>query len=413
MNAEAVAARSAIESLRSGVPSRHAVTQLGTTQTEVKTQFDANLEALAQGQGTKPIVISANFGAGKSHLLGYLQALAANQGFVTSFVVVSPEMPLGNAPVVLRTIAESAQAPGRADTALRALAPNLQTGGQAYDDLKTWARGLGLDERLAALLHIYQEFRADEELRAQILDDFEGKFLPKAEIRRKLKELGALVSYNLSGPKNALFAHDRIQLLARLYQAGGGKGLIVLFDEIERIAKFSTRQRLKAYEELGWWTDIAQQPGSAILPVFTMTRGFVAESVTGGTRDEQKFLAGVNSARGSDSDADARDLSALRGIALLKNPFFLESPTSEQEEQIKYRVKGLYEQAYQTSAPTLPRVRSDVRTTIRSEIRRWITMWDLHRYYPDYTPDVQASDVHFDTREISDDTLAQADPNEE
>ncbi len=413
MNAEAVAARSAIESLRSGVPSRHAVTQLGTTQTEVKAQFDTELEALGEGRGTTPIVISANFGAGKSHLLGYLQALAASQGFVSSFVVVSPEMPMGNALVVLRAIAESAQAPGRADTALRALAPDFQTGGQPFADLKTWARGLGMDERLAALLHIYQEFRADEELRAQILDDFEGKFLSKTLIRQKLKELGALVSYNLAGPKNALFAHDRIQLLARLYQAGGGKGLIVLFDELERIAKFSTRQRLKAYEELGWWADVARQPGSAILPVFTMTRGFVAESVTGGTRDEQKFLAGVSGARSGEAEADAQDLRALRGIALLKDPFMLESPTSEQEEQIKYRVKGLYEQAYQAGVPALPRARADVRTSIRSEIRRWITMWDLHRYYPDYTPDVSADDVHFDTHEISDDTLAQSDAADE
>lgn len=413
MNAEAVAARSAIESLRSGVPSRHAVTQLGTTQTEVKAQFDAELEALSEGRATTPIVISANFGAGKSHLLGYLQALAANQGFVTSFVVVSPEMPMGNAPVVLRAIAESAQAPGRADSALRALAPNFQTGGQPFTDLKTWARGLGMDERLAALLHIYQEFRADEELRAQILDDFEGKFLSKTIIRQKLKELGALVSYDLSGPSNARFAHDRIQLLARLYQAGGGKGLVILFDELERIAKFSVKQRLKAYEELGWWSDVAQQSGGAVLPIFTMTRGFLAESITGGTRDEQRFLAGVNSARNGEAEADETDLRALRGIALLKNPFVLESPTAEQEEQIKYRVKALYEQAYQAGVPALPRVRADVRTSIRSEIRRWITMWDLHRYYPDYTPDVSTGDVHFDTREISDETLAQSDPADE
>jgi len=411
VNAESVAARSAIESLRSGVPSRHAVTQLGTTQVEVKARFDAGLESLSEGRGVSPIVVSATFGAGKSHLLNYLQSLAALQGFVTSFVVVSPEMPLGNAPVVLRAIAEAAQAPGRADTALRALAANIQTSGTEFADLKSWTREAGLDDRFRALLHIYQEFRADEELRAQILDDFEGKFLPKAVVRQKLKELGALVSYDLSGPRNALVAHDRIRLLARLYRAGGGKGLVVLFDELERIAKFSVKQRLSAYQELGWWSDIAQQEGSAIFPVFTMTRGFLEESITGGTRDEQRFLANV-SGQNNEGTVDERDLRALRGIALLKRPFLLESPTAEQEEQVKYRVKGLYEQAYNASVPMLPRVRTDVRTSIRSEIRRWITLWDLHRYYPDYTPQVESGDIQFDTSEISDQTLAEAEAGE-
>ncbi len=410
MDAEAVAARSAIESLRSGVPSRHAVTQLGTTQTEVKAQFDAGLEALAEGRGAAPIMVSANFGAGKSHLLNYLQAVAAQQGFVTSFVVVSPEMPLGNAPIVLRTLAEAAQAPGNADTALRALAANLNTSSTAFNDLKAWTREAGLDDRFRALLHIYQEFRADEELRAQVLEDFEGKFLPKAVVRQKLKELGALVSFDLSGPRNALVAHDRIRLLARLYRAGGGKGLVVLFDELDRIARFSVKQRLSAYQELGWWSDVAQQEGSAILPVFTMTQGFINDTVTGGTRDEQRFLANVNSSSGT---ADERDLRALRGINLLKKPFYLESPTPEQEEQVKYRVKNLYEQAYNTSVPFLPRVRGEVRTTIRSEIRRWITLWDLHRYYPEYTADVESGDVQFDTSEISDQTLAEAEATED
>lgn len=405
MNAEAVAARSAIESLRSGVPSRHAVTQLGTTQTEVKARFDSALEALAEGNPVAPIVVSATFGAGKSHLLNYLQALAAGQGFVTSFVVVSPEMPLGNASVVLRTIAETAQAPGNADTALRALASRLNPNDTAFADLKAWTRDAGLDDRFRALLHIYQEFRGDEELRTQVLDDFEGKFLPKTVLRQKLKELGVLVSYDLSGPRNPLVAHDRIRLLARLYRTGGGKGLVVLFDELERIAKFSVKQRLSAYQELGWWNDIAQQEGSAILPIFTMTRGFLEESITGGTRDEQRFLSTVNSQTGT---RDERDLRALRGIELLKRPFFLEAPSAEQEEQVKYRVKALYERAYETSVPALPRVRTDVRTSIRSEIRRWITLWDLSRYYPDYTAEVEAGEVQFDTSEISDATLAEA-----
>ena len=113
MNAEMVFARSAIEALRAGVPSRHAVAQLGTTQREIKEDFDDALLSIRGGEPARPLVISANFGGGKSHLLNYLQTVAERQGFVTSFVVISPEMPLGAPHVVLKAIVENAQAPNR------------------------------------------------------------------------------------------------------------------------------------------------------------------------------------------------------------------------------------------------------------------------------------------------------------
>ena len=295
MNAEAVAARSAIESLRSGVPSRHAVTQLGTTQDEVKARFDAGTGGPCGGAGRV-----ADRGVGDVRrgqvASAQLSAVACRRSRVSSPVSWSsaPKCRWGTRLSCCGPLPKRRRLPDSADTALRALAANLQTSGTEFADLKSWTREAGLDDRFRALLHIYQEFRADEELRAQILDDFEGKFLPKAVVRQKLKEFGALVSYDLSGPRNALVAHDRIRLLARFYRAGGGKGLVVLFDELERIAKFSVKQRLNAYQELGWWSDMAQQEGSAIFPVFTMTGGFLAESITGGTRDEQRFLAGVS-----------------------------------------------------------------------------------------------------------------------
>src|SRR5258708_22791805 len=109
MNAEQVFARSAIEALRSGVPSRHAVEQLGTTQDQVKQAFESRLDAMIEGHGVEPLIISATFGGGKSHLINYLKTLAANQACVTSFVVVSPEIPLGNPHLVLKAVAEAAE----------------------------------------------------------------------------------------------------------------------------------------------------------------------------------------------------------------------------------------------------------------------------------------------------------------
>lgn len=409
MSPEVVAARSAIESLRSGVPSRHAVAQLGTTQTEIKVRFDQALDAVANGRAARPLVVAASFGGGKTHLLHYLQSVAERERFVTGYLVVSPEMPLGNGHVVLKALAESARAPGRTGKALRALTTDLRTETAAFGDLRRWAQVAPVADRFRALLHLYEACVGDDLLRAQILDDFEGKPLLKTLIRQKLREIGEAASYDLRGPRNALLAHDRIRLYARFVRACGCRGLVVLFDELERVAKFSVKQRIAAYQEMGWWREVAEEEGSGILPVFAMTRGFVEETVTGGTRDEQRFPP---TAPGF--TPDERDQQALTGIALLKEPYrcLLELPGPEQMEQVKYRIQSIYEQAYRTQPPALAEKRQDVLTSVRSEIRRWITQWDLHRYYPEYAPQVEADAIQFDTSPIADEALPPDDEEE-
>jgi hypothetical protein len=406
MTPEAILSRSAIESLRSGVPSRDAVAQLGTTQHDVRERFVEELDALAEGGGASPIIISATFGAGKTHLLNYLQSLAEQEGFVTSYVVISPEMPLGNAHQVVKSLSETAHAPGQTGKAVRALAAGLSTESEAYQGLRAWARDANIDDRFRALLHLYEAYRADEEYRVQILNDFEGRPLLKTMIKNRLNLIKEAAAYDLTGPKNALLAHDRIRLLAQFFRASGCKGWVILFDEMERVAKFSLNQRLATYQELGWWREAAEQVGSALLPVFTTASGFVAESVTGGTNDEQRLIT-------TGIAPDERDQRALRGIEMLKSPFRLESPTPQEEEEVRYRVKAIYEQAYGVTVPALPDARHDVRTSIRSEIRRWITLWDLHRYYPAYSPQVEEESLPFDQSAIADADLLQGDEEDD
>jgi hypothetical protein len=394
MNLEIMQARRAIESLRSGVPNRDVALQLGTTQHEIRERFEDSMDAIAQNQGVEPIHISATFGAGKTHLLSYLQSLAEREGFVTSYVVISPEMPLGNAHFVLKALAEAARAPERAGRALRALAPELTARPAALGEVSEWGETSGIDDRFRALIRLYDAYRVDEEFRLRVLADFEGTAILKTVLKGRLKQINELSAFNLGSPRNALLAHDRIRLLAQLYKAAGCKGWVIFFDEMERVAKFSLNQRLAAYSQLGWWRRIAQTAGSAILPIFTSASGFVADTVTGGVFDEQRIS--------SIAPNDERDRDALAGIDLLKSPARLGAPTVDQEEEIKYRVRSIYERAYGASVLESPSESPDIRISIRSEIRRWITLWDLQRYYPEYRAEVTVGEVHFDPDAIGD-----------
>jgi hypothetical protein len=393
-----VEARSAIEALRSGVPSRPAVAQLGTTQSAAQEAFERALDDTAAGAGTRPLTISATFGGGKTHLLEWFRTRAEQRGFVTAYLVLSPETPLGRPETVLRAIAEDARAPGRTGPAIRELAAAARADGAAWEDLRRWAAVL--PDRFQALLHIYEAIHIDEELRAAILADFEGRALSKTVIRQKLKELGQQAAYDLSGPTgDAALAPARLRLFGRLCRAFTGRGLVVLIDETERLRRFTVRQRLAAYDQLGWWRQQAETEDSGLLPVLAMTSGFVEETISGGTSDAGRVRA-LEDNIGS---------LARQGIDWLQSaPLRLQAPTSAEEAEIQYRVKAIYERAYGRAVPAVA-AGQDVRTSLRAEIRRWITCWDLMRYHPGYCPRLQSEAVTFDEREISDDLRGEED----
>ena len=80
-NLDRLACRRAIEALRNGVPNREAVRILGSTQPHAEEQFKMLLQAddgraAAAGHG---LLISGDFGTGKSHLLEHFEHLALEQ----------------------------------------------------------------------------------------------------------------------------------------------------------------------------------------------------------------------------------------------------------------------------------------------------------------------------------------------
>ena len=218
-----------------------------------------------------------------------------------------------------------------------------------------------------------------------------------------MKDIGELSAYDLKAAPNQSLAHDRIRLYAQFIRACGSNGLVVLFDETERIAKFSRKQRILAYQELGWWRKAAEEANGAILPVFAMNSVFIQDV----RKDEPLFQSAALG-----YSQDERDQNALDGIAMLNKRYELASVTPEEEEEIKYRVKAIYERAYGMTAPNLPNLR-DVSTTVRSQIRRWITYWDLRRYAPEYQAEVESDAMQFDTREIGDDALTTGDETDD
>ncbi len=410
MTPEVLEARRAVEALRSGVPSRTVVQELGTTHSQVEDAFVAALEKVKGGQGADPVGCLSQFGQGKTHLLIHLRNFAERAGFATSVVVVSPETPPGNPAAILSEICRNASVEGHVGDALRELQPSSRTDTQEWASFRIWARDAEILQRFQALIYLYEELKSDVDFRVRILEDIQGKPMTLAEIRRALKDEGQTGAYDLRGTAKAqVLAPERIRVLARWFRAFGRHGLIVFFDELERLGNFSAKQRMAAYEQIAWWTERAREDGSALLPVWFSThemdlvrerdRSAIATEVFGSLRQDatrvsvQQMLSQSPRWRGWDR---------LGALAVL------EPPTPDELATLQTRVAELYERAYGIERVADLRVQTQS-DTVRQEIRRWIAYWDMERLYPGYVPDIAIGTVEEDSAGEWDDVIPEAD----
>ncbi|HEU0021531.1 MAG TPA: BREX system ATP-binding domain-containing protein, partial [Dehalococcoidia bacterium] len=132
MTATRISSWRAIEALRAGVPNRDAVQALGmgSVQPDIEARFRQMLSKVQEGSSSEVtgevtadgMLVAGDFGAGKSHLLEYLQHVALENNFVCSKVVVSKETPLYDTGKVYSSAIQSAKVPDRAGTLLNILA---------------------------------------------------------------------------------------------------------------------------------------------------------------------------------------------------------------------------------------------------------------------------------------------------
>jgi hypothetical protein len=134
--------RRALEALRSGVPNRDALKVIGCAQPAVEQKFGKTLneagELLQKGKQAPGLLVTGDFGSGKSHLLEYLEHVALSQNFVCSRVIISKETPLYDPAKVYRSAIESAVVPGLTGQAIQEMALKFQPNSKEYAGFERW-----------------------------------------------------------------------------------------------------------------------------------------------------------------------------------------------------------------------------------------------------------------------------------
>jgi len=391
--------RRAIEALRAGVPNRDAVRHLGTDQRAIEKRF---LDALSQvaserrvGRELPGLLVSGDFGAGKSHLLEWLQHIALEQNFACSRVVISKESPLGQPHRIFRAAMNSLRAPELVG-GLEEIAHRLRPDSQAYAEMsrQVQSQAAGFDPLFQATLLLHERV-SDPETLSKIIAFWRGDRIDVGELRRGVRALGSAIAVRQR--RIADLALPRFRFAANLIAGAGYSGWVILLDELELVANFSLTSRAGSYATLatllGLLTD-ACIPGVFVVGAVTTDFGLV---VFDGRRDQERIPQRLHDRHQELLPAAEAGMQALTPTSA--QHMSLEPQDSDALARTHATVRALYATAYGWPPPPDGLQVRERSMRMRQYVRDWITRWDLVRLDPTYQPDILTEDYVPDLRE--------------
>jgi len=379
--------RRALEALRSGVPNRDAVKVMGCAQPAVEQKFGKTLdvagELLQKGKQAPGLLVTGDFGSGKSHLLEYLEHVALSQNFVCSRVIISKETPLYDPAKVYRSAIESAVVPGLTGQAIQEMALKFQPNSKEYAAFERWCnRAEGkLNPIFPATLVLHERLAGDPEMVERITGFWSGERLSISDIRLGLKKVGLSSAFGLKAIKVRELALERFVFTTRLILGAGYSGWVLLLDELELVGRYSLLQRAKSYAELARWMgqlEGEQYPGliavGAITADFELAvldekgdRDSIREKLEDKGTEEYKLLAA----------------KAETGMRIIRRDAVPVEPPDDRALKATYeRLREVHAKAYGWEPPEIAPTERSTTRRMRSYVRRWINEWDLNRLYP-------------------------------
>jgi hypothetical protein len=384
--------RRAIEALRTGVPNRDAVRHLGTDQRAVEKRFVDDLGQVGAERGSgrqlAGLLIGGDFGAGKSHLLEWLQHIALEQNFAVSKVVISKEAPLSQPHRVFRTAMHSLRLPklvgGIEEVALR-MRPDSASYAETYQRIQDPQSGF--DPLFQASLLVHERVN-DPEILSKMVAFWRGEKLDLVETRRSLKALG--LPMQLKQRRVVDMALPRFQFVAELLAGAGYSGWVLLLDELELLAAFPLRARAQSYATLARLLGYA--PGEAVPGLYTVAAGTndLTTIVFEVRRDQERIPQRLGDRLPELMAAAQAGMDLLRPSSSARMD--LVSQDAPRLLRTHDMIRDLYEAAYSWTPPDGRPDLGERSVRMRQYVRRWITQWDLMRLDPGYRPDIETRD---------------------
>ena len=394
----AVASRLALEALRSGVPNRAAVRLLGCNQPGVESRFaemlDKATDADNPAHSAQGMLVSGDFGSGKSHLLAHLEHLALEQNFVCSKVAISKETPLYDLGKVFISAMENGRLPDRSGRLIEELGQALKPDSGEYASFFRWTDQAAVQGQInpifPASLLIYER-SMDLELNSDIESFWAGDRILKSRISAGLRQIGQQQNYKFRMPKAADLPPQRLRFAVELIKGARYRGWVVLLDEIELVGSYSLLQRGRSYAEVArWMGHAAGETYPGLIMVGTVTDDFASAIISpDGIRKDHDYIRPKMEANQRYNSIAGRAESGMR--MLERNCVPLKAPESDDVTATVEKLRSLYSDAYDWNAPPIDMKAggAGIYGRMRYQVRRAINEWDLLRLRPSSKPETE------------------------
>ena len=401
--------RRALEALRNGVPNREAVQLLGCTQPLAEREFQ---DLLRRGSdtneppaGSQGMLISGDFGTGKSHLLSHFEHRALSQGFVCSKVAISKETPLYDLGKVFKSAMDNGRILDHTGPLIEEIGQKLNPNIDGYAALFRWANSSssGVHPIFPASLLVHE--RSNElELNRTIESFWAGDRIKVSDVKNGLRQIGQSQSYSFRAPRATDLPPQRLRFATELIKGAGYRGWVVLLDEIELVGQYSLLQRARSYAELARWLGQASGescPGLVVVGTVTTDYALANISPEASSKKDRDYAGQRLRARGDDGGA-ARAETAMRLLERECTP--LSTPGEADVNDTLNTLRYIYSMAYGWDAPSIEAkaAAAGYQQRMRYRIRSAINEWDLLRHYPNSSPETEGREFTHQYVEISD-----------
>jgi hypothetical protein len=362
-----------VEALRSGVPFPSLAMRLPIGR-------DAWLAAVVKrlnDPAPEPLIVRANYGEGKSHLLQAAAGTALAHGAAVSYVAVSREAPLDRLDQLYQPVAAGLRIPGSQRVGLE---PLLERIAGRQRELESALEAYAVPERLAWAARAYVQ--DTQPYREELLEELSGQGLAANRLRTVLREtFGTRVRFSpLSLTKEPLGLY---RLLRALVAAAGLTGFVLLLDEIELIGKTGLGARARAYAHLA---DLTDPQGAPLLVIAAVASNFYSDVLD--ERHDREQAPQWLLQRGRVAEAE----QARRGVRLLEAAERLTPLARDEVERLMTAVRAAHARAYGWEPPPLsamigavsryaPGSDARLRTQIRVAVQ-WLDFWFQYHEEP-------------------------------
>ena len=391
----ALAGRLAMEALRNGVPNGEAVRILGCNQPRAEARFAEMLTKAMDADkppgNSQGMLVSGDFGSGKSHLLAHLEHQALDRGFVCSKVVISKETPLYDLGKVYKSAVENGRIPDRSGRLIQELGQVMKPDSKEYANFYMWANNAASNGLLSPMFPaslLVHERSGDLELNGEIESFWAGDRILISRVRNGLRQIGQLQNFPFRAPKAADLPPQRLRFAIELVKGAGYKGWIILLDEIELIGSYSILQRGRSYAELARWLgQDVNETYPALVVVGTVTDDFASVIISPDGDKKDCYYMGPKLKASRYKDIAARAKVGMRLLEQKCEP--LKTPNDDDVNATVDKLQQLYSNAYGWDAPPLQGKAGGAgyQGRMRYKVRAAINEWDLLRLYPGSTPD--------------------------